>query len=140
MTTEDTENDEPTNSRGLKFHAVWLSIGWILVSIVITLSLWPDPPTPDTDIPGIDKIGHFVAYFVLMSWFGFIYLREVHLWIGVRLLLLGITLEFLQWLFGHRFFEIGDILVNSTGIAVAWVLGATRFSQTLQWTEQDALH
>lgn len=126
--------------RPLKYHLLWVSIGWFLIVAVITLSLIPDPPTPEVNVPGIDKIGHFIAYFALMTWFCLTYLRNAHLWIGVRLIFLGVTLEVLQWILGQRFFEAADILGNILGIAAGWLLTATRFSRLLQWTEQTVFN
>lgn len=125
--------------RHLKLHTYWLSIGWLLVATVIVLSLWPNPPSSPVDIPGIDKWGHFLAYFVLMSWFCFAYLHDAYLAIATRLALLGLVLELLQWLFGHRFFEIADMATNLFGILSGWVLARTRFSRLLEWTEQTIL-
>lgn len=104
--------------RPLRWRPLWLAIGWLIVAAVVMLSLWPRLPRVDVD--QFDKIGHFTAYFVMMGWFGFLYLRESHKWIALALVALGITLEIAQYFSGYRAFELMDIGVNSVGVIIAY--------------------
>lgn len=104
--------------RPLSWRPLWLTIGWAIVVAVIALSLWPRLPRVDVD--QFDKIGHFTAYFVMMGWFGFLYLRESHKWIALALVALGVTLEVAQYFSGYRAFELMDIGVNTIGVLIAY--------------------
>lgn len=122
------------NPRPLHLRPAWLAIGWVLVVAVGVLSLVPKLPA--SGINHIDKAGHFVAYFALMSWFGFVYLRSAHLLIAVLLVVLGVALEGAQWHFGHRQFEVVDAAANVLGITAGWMLAGTRFATLLESVER----
>jgi VanZ family protein len=77
------------------------------------------------NIPYIDKIGHFCAYFLLMM---VIIVEHRSFFTNTRQLLLialipfffGITLEFLQFLLtSNRKAEVLDAICNSAGITIA---------------------
>lgn len=104
--------------RPLRLRPLWLTIGWVIVVAVIALSLWPKLPRVDVD--QFDKIGHFTAYFVMMGWFGVLYLRDSHKWIALALIALGIALEVAQYFSGYRAFELMDIGVNTGGVLIAY--------------------
>ncbi|OQY52703.1 MAG: hypothetical protein B6247_16455, partial [Candidatus Parabeggiatoa sp. nov. 2] len=74
----------------LRFKKLWLTIGWSLVIAVIALSLMPPPPPMISSFDFGDKIGHFIAYFVLMGWFAQIYhAPRQRLYCMIGFLLLG---------------------------------------------------
>lgn len=99
--------------------------------MIMALSLWPDFSVPDVGVSWNDKLGHFGAYLVLMLWFVQLSPRPRHVWIGFRLIALGILIEILQWLFGYRYFELGDIAANTLGIVTGWLLAGTRLGRVL---------
>lgn len=117
--------------RKLRYFPVWLSIGWLLVAAVIVLSLLPGVPA----VGPSDKLNHLLAYAVLMSWFGGIYARRQHLGIAVRLMMLGIILEGLQALSGHRHMEALDAVANVAGVALAWAIMRNHLNTVLFWCE-----
>lgn len=102
----------------LNRRRLWLAIGWGLVALVIVLSLLPASRLPDAGLN--DKLGHLLAYFALMAWFG-----QIH---GARpapvlaLLGLGAGLEVAQGLSGYRDMSGLDMLANTGGIALGWLL------------------
>jgi len=110
----------------LRHRTLCQSIGWTLVAVITAASLWPEPSIPDVGVSWNDKLGHIVAYLVLMLWFAQLYSRPRHPWIGLRLVALGIFIEILQWLSGYRYFELADIGANTLGVAVGWLLAGTR--------------
>lgn len=112
----------------LKYHAVWLVIGWLLVIAVICVSLLPD--LPSTSFQNTDKIGHVVSYGVLMWWFVQLTLKRSHLSVAIGLIALGITLEFIQSATGYRTGEMWDVAANVLGVLLGW--GLSQFS-TLQF-------
>lgn len=127
---------DPLPTRNLKYQPLWLAIGFALVAAIVALSLWPEVPMPRVGVSWTDKIGHFSAYFVVMTWFGLTYRRAAHLAIALRLFTLGVAIEGLQWLTESRYFEANDALANTAGIAIGWLLAATRFARLLEWGER----
>ena len=89
--------------------------GWLLAAAIVWLSLAPPPAEPGVHIP--DKLAHFLAYGVLMAWFGLLYRRRNArlaygaLWIGM-----GIALEFAQGATTYRSFELADMAANTLGV------------------------
>ena len=108
----------------LKWFQFWSFTGWGLVGLVVYLSLTSEPVTL-TDIHHSDKVGHLVAYFVLMSWFTQLYVRDRHGWILVAVVGLGITLEAIQGQTGFRMFDYADMAANGLGALGAWLLAKT---------------
>ncbi len=106
----------------LLWYRYWLAMGWLLVALVIWVSLTPKPPQPP-DIPYADKIGHLVAYGILMGWFGQLYVtaKQRMKWV-VGLIAMGVALEIAQGISGARWFEWADALANSLGVVVAWAV------------------
>jgi len=49
---------------------------------------------------------------------------------------MGISLEFLQDWGGVRHFEVNDMIANSSGVLLAWVLVLTPFPGLLLWFEK----
>ncbi len=113
-----------------KLRKLWLSIGWLLVALVAYLSLVPDPPT--IDVAGSDKVAHVLAYGTLMLWFLQLYPIHRRPIIVVGLIALGILLEFLQGLTAARSSEYIDMVANTGGVMLGWVLGKTRLSTALE--------
>jgi VanZ family protein len=120
----------------LRFKKLWLGMGFSLVLAVIALSLMSLPPTmPSIDYG--DKIGHVLAYFVLMGWFAQIYhAPQSRLFYLIAFLLLGGLLEIFQGLSGTRYGEWSDMLANSIGVLLAWQLTKNRFAYVFVYVEQ----
>jgi len=90
-------------SSRLGLKKLWVGIGWLLVIAVIVLSLIPSPPLMMQTIDYGDKIGHLIAYFVLMGWFALVYHMPRQ------------RLEILQGLSGIRHADWMDIVANRLG-------------------------
>ena len=92
--------------------ALWcLGIAWLVV-----LSLMPGPPMPDFE--GSDKVGHFLAYFLLAAGAVQLFARwSSLLGAGIALVLLGIGLEYAQGAFtDYRTLDMRDALANTLGV------------------------
>ena len=96
------------------------SIGWLMVLGVMVLSLIQLPTTPAA-IPGSDKLLHLVSYFLLCYWFLHTYFKY-KLTVIIGFVLLGLLLEILQSLTPYRFLEWLDMLMNATGVFMAYVV------------------
>ena len=119
----------------LRFKNIWLFIGWIQVGLVIYLSLIRiETDTPD--FKGLDKLFHLTAYTSLMLWFGFCRLsKKTFLVIGIWLIIIGIALELIQGNIAYRSMSASDMLANSLGISLGWLLAKTPMSSALVYLE-----
>ena len=95
-----------------------------MVAVVIGLSLTSTPPEIDVGFEYLDKVEHTFAYLVLMGWFAQIYhAANIRLLFAVGLIVMGVGLEILQGLGGVRYFEYGDMVANSSGVLLGWLMG-----------------
>ena len=114
------------------FHLfpIWLTIGWLLILLVLYASLTSNP----LQTPGIafgDKIGHFLAYFTLVSWFCQLYKPNVHTLLFGLFITMGVLLEFIQSAVGYRTFDVVDMLANSAGAVCGWLLVKFLYAELL---------
>ena len=116
----------------LHYFKLWLSVGWLLVMTMCYLSLTSNPPEFHIEFKSIDKLGHFLAYFILMFWFAQLYrTTRTRLFYVLFFILMGVVLEILQGLGGVRYFEYYDMLANSLGVALAWFITKGRLNNLL---------
>jgi len=96
-------------------------IGWLMVLAVIVLSLVSiSGAVPD--VKNGDKIGHFIAYFSLMTWFSWLYPRPlVRNLYAIGFIFLGGSLELLQSMTSYRMGDIEDFHVNTIGVIIGFV-------------------
>ncbi len=96
-------------------------VAGLLIAATLYLSLATGAPA--LHIANGDKYGHFLAYFVLMSWFGLIY-PAIFSWLISAVLLgcMSIGIEFLQELSVTRSFELGDVAASVAGVFVALLI------------------
>ena len=111
---------------------LWLGVwvfGWALC---IALSLLP--PIPLDGPPDSDKIGHFLAYFVLSAWAVSIFpARRTQLLAAVALVLLGLAIEWGQAnLTATRHGDPRDAVANTLGIALGFAMGFTPLARLLE--------
>ncbi len=110
----------------LKLRFLWLAIGYALVLLVVFLSLSSDPVELEMDFPDQDKFFHALAYFGLMAWFAQIYHDKFQRnMIALVFIFMGVTLEYLQSFDPNRYFEYADMVANSVGVALGFVVALT---------------
>ena len=96
-------------------RALAVAGGWLLAAAIVWLSLTPKPLDPGFSHG--DKVGHFLAYAMLMLWFAALYrgggARTAYalLWIAM-----GVALEFAQGATTYRTFELADMAANALGV------------------------
>jgi VanZ family protein len=120
--------------RDLRWMKFWQAVGWLLIAAVIYLSLTPHPMEIPADHG--DKLGHALAYFSLMIWFGQLYRRPWHRWWALGFVALGIALEYLQGWSGYRSFEYLDMAAGAVGVTAGWLLAGTTVAHLLSHLEQ----
>jgi len=122
-------------AKSLRFNRLWLAIGWSLVLLVVYLSLTPQPLEIPVDEG--DKMGHTLAYAVLMLWFSQLhFVSWKRLQLGGSLIALAIALEFAQRYTGYRSFEIADMVAGGAGVVIGWCLAPPRGPAFLAYLER----
>jgi VanZ family protein len=106
----------------LRYFPLWLSIGWLLVAAVFYTSLAPSGVP--TMAPHSDKVGHFLAYFVLALWFAQLYNTRGRMGWAIAFIGMGVLLECLQTFIASRTFDVVDLLANTVGVLSGWALGS----------------
>lgn len=107
---------------------LWWPLGWLMVAVILFLSLMPSPPTVDVS----DKWQHAFAYALLMSWFAQLVMRR---WLAaIYLVVMGVGVEFVQGWSGLRYYEEMDMLANSVGVLIGWLM-FTLGIHYLRWLE-----
>ena len=80
-------------------------------------------------------IAHVLAYGTLMLWFLQLYARSRRTIIASGLIALGTVLEGLQGFTVDRYPGYLDLVANTAGVMLGWLLGKTRLSKTLETIE-----
>lgn len=105
-------------------RAAAIAVGWLYAAAIVFLSLTPRPPR--IEVEHGDKLGHLLAYGLLMFWFCFLYrYRHTRLAYGIGWIAMGVALEFAQRATGTRSFEVADMIANSLGVLLGWGISAT---------------
>lgn len=123
--------------RPFRYSPFWFLLGWLGVGLVVYLSL-TSTPIRTTLLYG-DKLGHLLAYALLMGWFVQIYQRRG--WLvahALFLLLLGVSIEFLQELNG-RYFEYADMAANGLGVLLGALTVLTPWRDLLLRLERHGI-
>ena len=101
---------------------------------VVYLSLTPYPISVPVETG--DKVGHVLAYAVLMLWFAQLYSGSGRrLALALALVALGVGLEFAQLVTDFRTFELADMLADGIGAAVGWLVAPPRTMNLLDRIE-----
>jgi VanZ family protein len=120
----------------LRYLKLYLAIGWLLVLLVCYFSLTSSPPKIDIQFKYLDKLGHLFSYFILMTWFAQLYPKnKTRIYYALFFISLGVLLEVLQGLGGVRFFEYADMVANTTGVIIAFILARGKLGKLLATIE-----
>jgi len=130
--------ETPTNPTS-RLRRLWLSAGVLLVVLVFFLSLRPEPAEPPPQ--GLDKFEHVLAYGVLMSWFAHLEPARSGRWrLAFGLVGMGVAIECLQGLIGHRQFSVADMGANGLGVLAGWLASPPRTPDVLRLLEVRTSH
>jgi len=125
----------PPLSAHLRLRGLWVVVGWLLVLLVVYESLTPAPIRMDFEQG--DKLGHALAYLILMSWFANLYeIPAQRIAFAVGFAFLGISLEFIQRWTGYRSFELADMAAGTVGVVIGWILAPPRTPNYLVVAEE----
>jgi VanZ family protein len=121
-------------TRHLSEHNLFKTIAVIWTLLIFYLCLNDASDLPTVSIKNIDKIIHFVFYFV----FVFLWIKSIKpismyyfLIVVVIAIIIGISIEFLQEKFTqNRIFDWYDIIANSLGAITSFIL--VKSSQSIQ--------
>jgi VanZ family protein len=118
------------------YRKTWLAAGWLLIFLIAYVSLIPSPPSPMRFLHA-DKLEHLITYALLMGWFCQIYAtRWQRLWLALACIAYGGIIELLQGWSGYRSADWMDLLADSLGVALGWLLSTTSLQHLL--TRLDA--
>lgn len=123
--------------RDLRWRGLWSGLWLLMVAAVVVTSLLSASDLPAPPFDGVDKLEHFLAYFVL-SGYAVMLLerRRPQALAAVALIALGVGLEVAQGaLTVSRRADSADALANSLGVLAGLMLAATPASRALQWLE-----
>jgi VanZ family protein len=96
-----------------------IAAGWAWAAAIVWLSLTPSPP--EVDLPHGDKLGHFLAYGLLMFWFAQLYqTTRSRLAYAAGFVAMGVGLELLQGHLGTRTSDVLDMSANTLGVLLGW--------------------
>lgn len=105
--------------RPLRFPALWLGLGILMLFGILALALLPVPGLP---IPFGDKYQHVFAFAILTVWFSGVLEEGRRLSLAVALLGYGILIEWLQHFTTYRQAEFSDVVADSAGIGTGLLL------------------
>lgn len=117
------------NHGHLRWHRLWLALGFAMVAGIFYFSL----SAPSLPSKGhVDKLFHAASYAIVTGWFAQLYPKLwLRLLIGLLFALMGVGIEFLQGLHPMRYFDVLDMLANSVGVVIALVLVQTWMGNVL---------
>jgi VanZ family protein len=120
----------------MHYRTIWLSLGILYISFILIVSLIKMPAT-EISISHIDKIVHFLLYFILVGWFTQLYRStKLYLFILLAAISLGLSIEYLQGMTAYRSFDWLDALANSIGAGCAFLLAKTELNNLLLYIDK----
>jgi VanZ family protein len=125
--------------RSLRGYRYYQMIGFAYIAVIIYLTLTPNPPA-GPDVPYADKWEHFLAYGLMMAWFGQFLApgRQRWRW-AAAFVAMGGLLEILQGLGGVRHAEWADFAANTTGVALGYLAALSPLGRSLAFGERKFL-
>ena len=92
-----------------------------MVAAIVWLSITPSPP--EIDISQGDKLGHVLAYGILMFWFCQLHAQpRARLAYAIGFIALGVGLEFVQGRLSYRTYDEWDMLADAVGVGAGWLI------------------
>jgi len=90
-----------------------------LAAVIIGITYLSLTPTTSVSV-GNDKVGHLIAYAVLMTNLGLFFIDK-KIWVAIVLALFyGAFMEFGQYFVPGRMVSMYDMLANAGGVLIGW--------------------
>lgn len=106
-------------------RTLWLAGGWSFIIAIVYLSLVSI--TLPADVPQSDKLGHLLAYGILMGWWCQFHVDNARRWkLALAFIALGGLMEFAQSLTPNRYPEWWDMAANTGGVLLGWLAAPPR--------------
>lgn len=116
--------------RPLRHFWLWRAIGRALILLSLIIALVPAPQVIGSVAFG-DKIGHALAFALLMLWYAQLYGGRSRNLCAIGLVLFGAGIEVLQTLVPYRSGDLWDLLADAAGVALGLLLARTRLADVL---------
>ncbi|TDR38210.1 VanZ family protein [Tahibacter aquaticus] len=116
--------------RPLRYFWLWRAIGRALILLSLAIALVPAPRVIGSVAFG-DKIGHALAFALLMLWYAQLYAGPSRRLCAAGLVLFGASIEVLQTLVPYRSGDLWDLLADALGVALGLLLAHTRLADVL---------
>lgn len=97
----------------------WIKTSLILVIVGITI-LSLKPPTGGIEINVNDKVGHLLAYCVLMVNAGLLFSKNKWWLVALSAFAFSTLLEYLQGFVPGRSVDWKDLVANASGVIIGW--------------------
>ncbi len=114
----------------INIDRIWFVTGCVLVVLTTFFSLIP-LQSQLMDFKLSDKIEHLIVYMLLMLWFVQITRKGSYMWLAMGFISMGVVLEIMQGLTSYRRFDYSDILANTNGVLIGWIMTKTRMANIL---------
>ncbi len=101
-------------------------------SVIVVISIWilsfvPGVAVPS--VPGNDKWHHALAYFACMFvWGQWVTLPVPRLKLAITFIVMGALIEWLQGMTSYRSFEWLDMVADTVGVVLGWVVVTVQLS------------
>jgi VanZ family protein len=119
----------------INIRKIWLIVGIAIIAFLWLVSLMPAPPY--IGMPNEDKYAHLISYGGTMWWWAQLWPPwKKRLLLAVLLALMGVAIEFAQGATSWRSFDVMDMLANSIGVLVGWVVAMTPLGKLLEVIEK----
>ena len=114
----------------LQYKKSWLGFFWVLIFGVFLTGLLPGNEFPAAPpIPHLDKIAHFLIYFLLAFVLEQIFVAKPKA-LFIKAFAIGLVIETLQTQVPFRSFEAADLLANALGAFAGILLSARVFPES----------
>ena len=121
------------NKADLKWRPLWQFMGVLIILAIAAFSLVDFGDGESSYI--INKGQHLLAYAVLMGWYCQLYRRQTFYQLALVAIGYGLAMEIAQSFTDYRVFEFPDLIANTLGVILAWILcrfGADRILTGLE--------
>lgn len=116
--------------RPLRYRWLWLVLGMLLLVVGVFAALAPMPARSLLEVN--DKVVHATVFLCFMVWFSAFFRPRLWPLLFLALVGYGILIELLQGLTVARMADPKDVVADTVGLVLGWLLAAAGLSR---WCE-----